>query len=633
MLTIMRVLTTVLFALICLAAPCLSQSTAFSYQGNLTTGGNPANGNHRFEVSLFDAPTLGVQIGTTVILDPVAVTNGTFVLNLDFGNQFDGADRFIEIKVKPSVGGNLTTLSPRQRIFTVPYSVKSLASDNSANAANAAMLGGLPPAGYLLNTTGTQPNSSLNISGQAIVGGRLGIGTQSPGANLNVVGVQPPDAVGLGTPGQDATDALTVVGARGGRSGEAGQGGDGANVSIRAGDGGTSPQGSLAEGDGGSITLQAGLTNKPNGNGKIILAPEGGNVILAPVGGNVGVGTSSPASKLTVINAAPGITDPSLANIPPVAVRGEATSTLNSNIGVLGVGHGANGIGVAGITNGTGSVNGANAIAVLAISTDTTGDTIGVSSEVMSPNGTVVDISMPTGGTGFLIHATSGAGNGQTSSKFSVTSGGLTEINGSLTLNGTLTAGQLSISGGNLQTFGDVQANQITATGSLSVGGNLTAPGSSLQINKDVILNGTLTPQLLTGGDNHLCNLTGTSTLRFCSSSLRYKTNVQPFSRGMELIRKLKPISFDWRENGLHDFGLGAEDVKKVEPRLTFDNANGEVEGVKYSQLSAVFVNALNELQDQLKAQNELIQKQELSLKKLTGEVRTLKRKLTSRKR
>ncbi len=620
----MRVSTTVLFVLICLVAPCLSQSTTFSYQGNLNTGGSPANGNHRFEVSLFDAPTAGVQIGTTVILDPVAVTNGTFVLNLDFGNQFEGADRFIEIKVKPSVGGSLTTLSPRQRIFTVPYSVKSLASDNSANAANAAMLGGLPPAGYLLNTTGTQPNSSLNISGQAIVGGRLGIGTQSPGANLNVVGVQPPDAVGLGTPGQDATDALTVVGAKGGRSGEAGQGGDGANVSIRAGDGGTSPQGSLAEGDGGSITIQAGLTNKPNGNGKIVLAPEGGNV---------GVGTSTPASKLTVINSAPGTTDPSLANIPPVAVRGEATSTLNSNIGVLGIGHGANGIGVAGITNGTGSVSGANAIAVLAISTNTTGDTIGVSSEVMSPNGTAVDISMPTGGTGYLIHATSGAGNGQTSSKFSVTSGGLTEINGGLTLNGTLTAGQLSISGGNLQTFGDVQANLITATGGLSVGGNLTAPGSTLQINKDVILNGTLTPQLLSGGDNHLCNLTGTTTLRFCSSSLRYKTNVQTFSRGMELIRKLKPISFDWKENGLHDFGLGAEDVKKVEPRLTFDNANGEVEGVKYSQLSAVFVNALNELQDQLKAQNELIAKQERSLKTLMGEVRTLKRKLTSRKR
>lgn len=620
----MRVSTTVLFVLICLVAPCLSQSTTFSYQGNLNTGGSPANGNHRFEVSLFDAPTAGVQIGTTVILDPVAVTNGTFVLNLDFGNQFDGPDRFIEIKVKPSVGGSLTTLSPRQRIFTVPYSVKSLASDNSANAANAAMLGGLPPAGYLLNTTGTQPNSSLNISGQAIVGGRLGIGTQSPGANLNVVGVQPPDAVGIGTPGQDATDALTVVGAKGGRSGEAGQGGDGANVSIRAGDGGTSPQGSLAEGDGGSITIQAGLTNKPNGNGKIVLAPEGGNV---------GVGTSTPASKLTVINSAPGTTDPSLANIPPVAVRGEATSTLNSNIGVLGIGHGANGIGVAGITNGTGSVSGADAIAVLAISTNTTGDTIGVSSEVMSPNGTAVDISMPTGGTGYLIHATSGAGNGQTSSKFSVTSGGLTEINGGLTLNGTLTAGQLSISGGNLQTFGDVQANLITATGGLSVGGNLTAPGSTLQINKDVILNGTLTPQMLSGGDNHLCNLTGTTTLRFCSSSLRYKTNVQTFSRGMELIRKLKPISFDWKENGLHDFGLGAEDVKKVEPRLTFDNANGEVEGVKYSQLSAVFVNALNELQDQLKAQNELIAKQERSLKTLMGEVRTLKRKLTSRKR
>src|SRR5205085_9708954 len=37
-----------------------------------------------------------------------------------------------------------------------------------------------------------------------------------------------------------------------------------------------------------------------------------------------------------------------------------------------------------------------------------------------------------------------------------------------------------------------------------------------------------------------------------CSSSLRYKTNIAPFSSGLNLIRRLRPISFDWKTDGQH---------------------------------------------------------------------------------
>ena len=57
----------------------------------------------------------------------------------------------------------------------------------------------------------------------------------------------------------------------------------------------------------------------------------------------------------------------------------------------------------------------------------------------------------------------------------------------------------------------------------------------------------------------------------------------------------------------MRDIGLGAEEVEQVEPLLTFRNANGEIEGVKYNQLSAVFINALKEQQAQIERQkNEL---------------------------
>ena len=43
--------------------PAWAQTTAFTYQGRLTTGGNPANGSYDFQFKLFDALSDGAQIG------------------------------------------------------------------------------------------------------------------------------------------------------------------------------------------------------------------------------------------------------------------------------------------------------------------------------------------------------------------------------------------------------------------------------------------------------------------------------------------------------------------------------------------------------------------------------------------
>ena len=85
-----------------------------------------------------------------------------------------------------------------------------------------------------------------------------------------------------------------------------------------------------------------------------------------------------------------------------------------------------------------------------------------------------------------------------------------------------------------------------------------------------------------------------------CASSLRYKTNVNPFTSGLNLVKQLKPITFDWKDGGMHDLGFGAEDVAAVEPLLVIHNKNGEVEGVKYDRISALLVNAVKEQQGQI---------------------------------
>ena len=55
----------------------------------------------------------------------------------------------------------------------------------------------------------------------------------------------------------------------------------------------------------------------------------------------------------------------------------------------------------------------------------------------------------------------------------------------------------------------------------------------------------------------------------------------------------------------MHDLGLAAEDVEKVEPLLVTYNKDGQVEGVKYDRIGVVLINDIKEQQVQLEAQRK----------------------------
>lgn len=106
-------------------APRAALGTAFTYQGQLKDGGNPANGAYDFEFALYDALSGGAQIGSTVSANDVTVTNGYFTTPLDFGaSAFTGDKRYLEIRVRPGASsGAYTTLSPRQELTATPYAL------------------------------------------------------------------------------------------------------------------------------------------------------------------------------------------------------------------------------------------------------------------------------------------------------------------------------------------------------------------------------------------------------------------------------------------------------------------------------------------------------------------------------
>ncbi|MGH7244156.1 MAG: hypothetical protein ACREJD_12140 [Phycisphaerales bacterium] len=98
------------------------QGTSFSYQGRLTDGGAPANGAFDIEVRLFDASVGGAQVGSTITLNDQSVVNGVFSASLDFGAQFSGNARWLELRVRPGASvGAYTTISPRTLLDSTPY--------------------------------------------------------------------------------------------------------------------------------------------------------------------------------------------------------------------------------------------------------------------------------------------------------------------------------------------------------------------------------------------------------------------------------------------------------------------------------------------------------------------------------
>src|SRR5690349_13129304 len=75
-----------------------AQGTAFTYQGVLNDQGAPANGTYDLQFNLFTLPVGGALIGPLFTTNDLAISNGLFVVTLDFGaSAFTGAPRWLEI--------------------------------------------------------------------------------------------------------------------------------------------------------------------------------------------------------------------------------------------------------------------------------------------------------------------------------------------------------------------------------------------------------------------------------------------------------------------------------------------------------------------------------------------------------
>lgn len=559
-----------------------AQGNGFTYQGRLTSDALAAEGSYDFEFRLFNAAVDGAQQGPTESLPGIAVAGGVFTVMLNFGSVFDGSPRFLEIAVRPAGSGAFTTLTPRQRITSTPYAVRA------AIAGNAMQLGGLAASQYVLTNdarlsdardalpgsahyvqNGTSPQAaSFNITGGGAAAGTLSGGSVNSGTQYNLGGARILGSPGTGNlvTGLEAGAALTsgadnaFFGVGAGAATTAGI----ANAFFGKDAGAQNSTGQLNTyvGSAAGQLNTTGARNTAVGWNAGRAATGGGNTFM---GAGAGINTTTGGANVFVGNFAGNGNTTGTENVfVGAATAQDSISTATSNVLV---GYGA------------GRTNRASANTFLGAESGTDNTT----GQLNLFAGWFAGGLNTTGSSNVFLGYFSGDSN---------TSGGANTLVGAQT---------------------DVGASGLTYATAIGAGAVAHA-SETIVLGRDlgqdaVHIWGVLRVGLEGSGSLDVCR-NGNVRLSSCSSSLRYKSDVAPFTRGLDLVSRLRPIRFRWRDTGLADVGFAAEDVEALEPLLATYGDDGQVEGVKYRQLTTVLATAIQELQRENEALKAAVARQ-----------------------
>ena len=197
---------------------------------------------------------------------------------------------------------------------------------------------------------------------------------------------------------------------------------------------------------------------------------------------------------------------------------------------------------------------------------------------------------------------------------------------------------------GNFNTTDGAHSLENNSTGSANTalgfgaGNNVTTAGNVICIGSGVVganvsnscFIGSIFGQTSSGGAAVFINSSGkvgTST-----SSRRFKDEIKPMERTSEALFALKPVTFRYKKEidptGMHQFGLVAEEVEKVDPDLVVRDQEGKPYTVRYEAVNAMLLNeflkehrTVQELKQQIAALTATVEEQTAQVRKMSAQV------------
>ena len=560
-LTLKRLTFCLLIQLACCAASSGQiTTTTFTYQGRLTDNLANADGEYDFRFTLFSGSG---ALGDPLSVEDVSVTKGIFTVTLDFGFSvfLNNTADSMEISVRPGAStGAYTILSPRQPITRAPYAIKSAHAFSADTATDATQLGGVPANQYVLTSDFRliDPRPPIPGSPNYIQNNFPNSTSQQASSSFNIDGngaVGGTFGIGTNSPG----DRLQIVsGTADIRIGQS-TGADG--MEIRSSTTGHSPAIYLTNTGSNGRSYRIASFRDATNPGSFVIRDESYGI------DRFTIDDGKFRLKYDTLNPNTGATNTGVLSFQDQSfsrISGITTEDFAQliNFGINTGREGSFSPSIPGYWFRADTRPGEEGLHFFKKAVTT-----GAESELMR-------IDESSGIVRARINSNSNAGLG-------------------LALNNQLKWSVATTTGGNFQIFNDAAGQNAlaidAATNFVSV--NVLAPGGV---------------QLCRNASNQISN---------CSSSLRYKTNINSFTPGLNLVKRLSPIRFDWKQDGLKDVGLAAEDVEKIEPLLVTYNDKGQVEGVKYDRIGVILINAVKEQQAQLQKQGEIIQTQQNELR------------------
>jgi hypothetical protein len=321
-------------------------------------------------------------------------------------------------------------------------------------------------------------------------------------------------------------------------------------------------------------------------------------------GGNVGIGTTTPSAKLSVVGdvafsssgIANGTTKFSVAGAGLISSFGSAGSATDNYIRFVG---NANNFDV-GITGTSWGVADAG-VAYRLIVTQTGNVGIGTSSPLSFTSYTTAQISNTAGG-GLFVESTTGGIIGQIVADNGYAGGAAVNI-------GSRSNHPLVF------TTNNTERMRITSGGNVCIG--TTSGSSALNVQYDGNTFNAITTRPInsySAAAINFLNISGTSvgyilptavaTAYVTTSDYRLKQDFKDY-KGLDLINSIKTYDYEWKSNKSRMYGVMAHELQEVIPYAVHGEKDGEqMQGVDYSKLVPILVKAIQELKleiDELK--------------------------------